>query len=287
ETNPGSKAERMGWRGYIHDDSRTVFFWSQKAACTTLFNFIADNMPSRPAQKQYFHANSAPFRGCAEALVTRNYRSVIVVRHPVTRVISAYFNKFCIYRGRPLLCRADLEPFAQDLHDVYCARTGADAQDNSMSFEAFLDTIAHLHASRPRPENLINGHWETQVPAFYKEVGIHYDYVVHVERLDVELSRVARKLGLRHTPRVLNRTRLPETPVEGYLGKLSARQLSGMKFNYENFISPETLATIQGIYDIDFKTLGYPLDPREGFHGTGWAGVLNRTFPALGRLTGR
>lgn len=277
----------MGWRGYIHDDSRTVFFWSQKAACTTLFNFIADNMPSRPAQKQYFHTSSAPFRGCAEALVTRNYRSVIVVRHPVTRITSAYFNKFCIYRGRPLHSRADLEPFAQNLHDIYCARTGADAQDNSMSFEAFLDTIAHLHASRPRPENLINGHWETQVPAFYKEVGIHYDYVVHVERLDVELSRVARKLGLRHTPRVLNRTRLPETPVEGYLGKLSARQLSGMKFNYENFISPETLATIRGIYDIDFKTLGYPLDPRDGFHGTGWAGVLNRTFPALGRLTGR
>ena len=277
----------MGWRGYIHDESRTVFFWSQKAACTTLFNFLADNMPSRPERKVYFHSHSAPFRGCAKALVTHKYRSVILVRHPVTRIISAYFNKFCIYRGRKLLCRADLESFAQDLHDLYCARSGADAHDNSMSFEAFLDTVAHLHATRPRPQNLINGHWETQVPAFYKEEGIHYDFVVHVERLDVELSRVARKLGLRFTPRVLNRTRLPDNPVEGYLGNLSARAVGEMPFNYDNFITPATLAKIQNIYDIDFRTLGYPLDPRTGFHGMGWVGLLNRTLPSLGRLTGR
>lgn len=277
----------MGWRGYIHDDSRTVFFWSQKAACTTLFNFLADNMPQRPASKQYFHTHSVPFRGCAQALSDRNYRSVILARHPATRIISAYFNKFCIYRGRRLLRRSDLEPFAKDLHDLYCTRTGADVADNTMSFEQFLDAIGHLHATRPRPENLINGHWETQVPAFYKAEGIHYDFVVHVERLDVELSRVARKLGLNYTPRVLNRTRLPKTPVEGYLGNLSARDLGDMNFNYDNFISPATLATIQHIYGIDFDTLSYSLDPRDGFHGAGWVGMVNRAFPALVRLTGR
>lgn len=277
----------MGWRGYIHDDSRTVFFWSQKAACTTLFNFLADNMPQRPAKKQYFHTYSAPFRGCADALLTKNYRSVILVRHPVTRILSAYFNKFCIYRGRKLLSRADLEPFAKDLHDLYCERTGADSNDNSMTFEAFLDTIAHLHATRPRPENLINGHWETQVPAFYKEEGLHYDFVVHVERLDIEMSRVARKLGLKYKARILNRTILPKTPVEGYLGRLSAREIGEINFTYANFITPETLASIQSIYKIDFQTLGYLLDPRDGFYGTGWAGALNRAFPALGRLTGR
>lgn len=264
----------MGWRGYIHDDSKTVFFWSQKAACTTLFNFLADNMLPRPAKKEYFHTYSEPFRGCAEALVTRNYRSVILVRHPVTRIISAYFNKFCIYRGRKLLKRGHLEPFAQDLHDLYCARTGADPGDNSMSFEAFLDTITYLHSSRPHPDTPINGHWETQVPAFYKEAGIHYDYVVHVERLDVELSRVARKLRLKYNQRNLNRTRLPTTPVEGYLGNLSARDVCEMNFNYDNFITTEALATIQSIYEIDFKTLGYPLDPREAFHGKRCAGPV-------------
>ncbi|MFU8776394.1 MAG: sulfotransferase family 2 domain-containing protein [Roseovarius sp.] len=277
----------MGWRGYVHDESRAVFFWSQKAACTTLFNFLADNLPSRPDNKMYFHINSDPFHRCADVLKTGNYRSVILIRHPVTRIISAYFNKFCTYRDKRLLCRSDLEPFAQDLHDLYCARTGADPDDNSMSFEAFLGTVAHLHATRPRPDHPINGHWETQVPAFYKKVGIHYDFMVHVERLDVELSQVARNLGLKYTPRVLNRTRLPKTPVAGYLGHLSAREVSGLNFNYDNFITPATLATIRHIYEVDFKTLGYSPDPRAGFEATGWMRLLNRHFPALARLTGK
>lgn len=276
----------MGWRGYIHDDSKTVFFWSQKAACTTLFNFLADNMPKRPGAKQFFHSESDSFRGCAEALSERHYRSVILARHPATRAISAYFNKFCIYRGRRLLTRADLEPFSKELHDLYCARTGADAEDNSMSFENFLATIAHLHATRPRPENLINGHWETQVPRFYKSVGIRYDFVVHVERLDTEMARVAQKLGLHYTPRTMNRTKLTEAPVDGYLGQLPAREVSEMSFNYGNFITPDTLRSIHQIYDIDFKTLGYPLDPRLGLD-TGWAGLWRRMRPALSQLTGK
>lgn len=122
---------------------------------------------------------------------------------------------------------------------------------------------------------------------FYKAEGIRYDYVVHVERLDQEMAQVARKRGLLYTPRIMNRTNLPRTPVKGYLGNLSAREVSEMNFNYDNFITPDTLRTIQQIYAVDFTTLGYTVNPHDGFHGTRWTGLLNRAFPGLGRLTGR
>jgi len=254
----------MGWRGYIDDERRTVFFWSQKAACTTLFNFLADNMAERPVHKRYFHIHSRPYAPCLEATRTHGYRSVILARHPVTRVISAYFNKFCLYRGQRLLSRGDLEPFAQDLHDRYRARREQPDEANTMSFEDFLDTVAQMHAERPRPRLPINGHWETQVPPFHGDLGLRYDTVVHVENLDAEMAALARELGMRYRPRAMNRTDLTAAPDKGYLGRVPAREVSGMNFGYDNFITRTTLARIHAIYAVDFAVLGYPPDPRTG-----------------------
>lgn len=254
----------MGWRGYIHDDSRTVFFWSQKAACTTLFNFLADTMPERPTEKRYFHTNSRPYRHCIEAIRNQGYYSVILARHPVTRVISAYFNKFCLYHGQALHTRADLEPFAQDLHDVFCARRGAVTEANIITFEDFLETVAHLHETRPKPGLPINGHWETQVPPFHQEIGLTYDTIVHVENLDTELGNLARRRGLEYTPRKMNRTDLRGTPHKGYLGTVPACDISSFSFGYDNFITRSTLKTIQDIYAVDFEVLGYPPHPKTG-----------------------
>ena len=255
------KGVRMGWRGYIDTDRRTVFFWSQKAACTTLFGMLADNMAERPVHKGHFHTHSQPYRKCLAAIRGRGHRSVIVARHPATRAISAYFNKFCLYRDRPLRRRADLEVFAKDLHDLYCARRGLRTEDNVMSFEDFLHTVAHLHASRAKPGLPVNGHWETQVPPFLVEEGFRYDHVVHVERLGAEMAALADRLGMRFRPRAMNRTRTAAEGQGGYLGRIPACEVAGHPFGYGNFIDPGILERIGRIYRADFEMFGYPPAP--------------------------
>ncbi|WP_412509384.1 sulfotransferase family 2 domain-containing protein [Roseovarius sp. SYSU LYC5161] len=277
----------MGWRGYIHEDSETVFFWSQKAACTTLFGFLADNMAERPPRKKYFHTHSKPYQHCMAAIRDRGYRAVILARHPVTRIISAYFNKFCVYRGERLLSRADLEPFARDLHDLYCARQGIAAEDNVISFEAFLDTVARMHADRPRPRLPINGHWETQVPPFHARLGLRYDRVVHVENLDAEMGALADELGMVYSPKAMNRTELPPAPTAAYLGQVPAREVSGMDFGYDNFITPRTLARIHAIYAVDFEVLGYPAPEHVEAPRTGLARSWQKIRHYSARITGK
>jgi hypothetical protein len=251
----------MGWRGYIHDPSETVFFWSQKAACTTLFNVLADNMDPRPAAKNHFHRNSVPYMKCIAAIQERGFRAAILVRHPVTRCISAYFNKFCLYRDKPLKRRSDLEPFAQDLHDLYCDRTGADREINGMSFEAFLETVAAAFAQRPKPHLPVNGHWDTQFPAFMAKDGFRYDHVLRVETFDTDMADLAPRIGLRFTPRQLNKTALPKTRYPGYLGQVPGHQVADYAFGYQNFISPQNLEKIRDLYQVDFDLFDYPLMP--------------------------
>lgn len=251
----------MGWRGYIDEPHDTVFFWSQKAACTTLFTFLADNMDPRPEKKNHFHRQSQSGRLCREAIAARGLRSVILARHPVTRAISAYFNKFCVYRGRALQVRADLEPFAQELHDLWCMRRGKTTETNLMAFEDYLDTVAHLHASREKPNAAINGHWETQVPPHLARE-ISYDHILRVETLDADLSALAAELGMTWRARAMNRTETGDgARAEGYLGQVPAHEVAALNFGMENFVTPVTLARIGQIYAVDFKVLGYPPAP--------------------------
>lgn len=251
----------MGWRGYIDRPRKTVFFWSQKAACTTLFSFLAENIPERPEQKKYFHQHSQSYQPCLKAIRHEGFQSVIIARHPVKRAISAYFNKFCLYGDKPLLSRSDLEPFARDLHDFHFARRGIQTDDNLMSFEDFLDAVSALHASRPRENIPVNGHWETQVPPFLLRERFHYDTVVHVERLNTELAALADRLDMTFHPSAMNRTPTLQKQEAVYFGDRPAREISSLNFGYDNFISPETLARIREIYAVDFEMFNYAPTP--------------------------
>jgi hypothetical protein len=252
----------MGWRGYIHSPRKAVFFWSQKAACTSLFGFLAEDIAGARSDKKFFHTQSEPYAPCLAALRKKGYRSVILARHPVTRCISAYFNKFCVYRNHPLRTRDDLEPFAQNLHDLHCRTTGADPRHNTMSFMQFLDAIETCYAQRVNPEHPINGHWESQVPGFLVARGLYYDDIVHVERLEQDLGALAQRLDMPYRPRQMNRTKLASDSGTGALVDVPACDMAEHAFGYDNFITQQTLARIGRIYAQDFAVLGYPLSPK-------------------------
>ena len=251
----------MGWRGYIHPPRKTVFFWSQKAACTSLFGFLGQDIPTARGDKKFFHTHSASYNICMKALYTQGYQSVSLVRHPVTRCISAYFNKFCIYRDQPLRLRTDLEPFAQELHDLHCETTGAYPEHNTMSFMQFLDAIETSYAQRELTKHPINGHWDSQVPAFLIQQGLYYDDILRVERLEHDLSAIAHKLEMPYQPRQMNRTSLATETAPQSMIDVPACDVTKQPFGYDNFITDTTLARIHKIYAPDFAILGYPLSP--------------------------
>ena len=259
----------MGWRGYIDHPRETVFFWSQKAACTTLFAVLADNITPRPTDKRHFHRASFAFPACLRAVHESGFRAVILVRHPVSRAISAYFNKFCLYRGHALKTRADLEPFAQDLHDHFCALRGQATDDNVMSFEDYLDTVADLFAHRATPKTPLNGHWDTQYPAFLEDEtpGLRYDTVLQVETFDADMTALAQKLDMRFKPRVMNKTDLAAKRHRGYLGRVEARRVAEYPFSPANFMSPATIDRIEALYGHDFQRFGYRLLPKDSPRG--------------------
>ncbi|SEL72132.1 Sulfotransferase family protein [Roseivivax marinus] len=274
----------MGWRGYIDDDRKAVFFWSQKAACTTLFRVLADNMAEPPEKKKHFHTESVPYWRCRPKIDDEGYRAVILVRHPTLRAISAYFNKFVIYRGKPLKRRADLESFSQDLHDRYVTRTGADPQANTMTFEDYLDTVEALMANRPRPGHPVNGHWDTQAPeALIRDPDFGYDHIVRVEHFARDMRGVGRALGLKVKPKRENPT---EVSGHGsYLGAVPAREVAEYPFGYADFLSARNLEQIARIYAIDFEAFGYDPDPRRpgGPLAPKPAGLGDRLKALLGR----
>jgi hypothetical protein len=241
-----------------------VFFWSQKAACTTLFELLADNMPERPAKKRYFHVNSTPGHLCRRAIEEEGLLSVILARHPASRAVSAYVNKFCFYQGARLDTRAALEPFARELHDAFVISSGgtpSPADKNVITFEQFLETVALMLRTKKKPWLPINGHWETQVPPGLADTGFRYDVIVHVERLEEELAALAGRLGMQWRPRVMNRSPVAQAPHEGYLGDVPARDIARHAFGHANFLSAATLTRIAEIYAPDYEMFGYPIAP--------------------------
>lgn len=250
----------MGWRAYVDKQRRAVFFWSQKSACTTLHHFLMDNIEPRPESRQYFLGRQASFEVARRFIRQEGYQSVILVRHPVTRAISAYCNKLLFFNGRMLRTRDDLEPLTVPLFDEWRRLSGITDARNGMSFEGFLATVDRLHRRRKNRRERLDGHWDSQIPKHVFNFRFRYDHVLRVENLQQDLAHVAEAFGMRFRPRRMNAT--PQTAAAvRYLGDVPAWRIAKEDILYENFISPETLGTIHRIYHADFRKFDYPLVP--------------------------
>jgi hypothetical protein len=252
----------MARRGFVDIHSHTVFFWSQKAACMTLFRTLAAAY-GEGTRNIHFIRRSKPWQECLQLIHTEGYRSVVIARHPVLRAISCYLNKFCIYRDRPLTRRAQLEVFAQALHDRFCTGRGLQTDANVMSFEEFLATIATLFAERPDANApSVNGHWDTQVPPAMVDAGFRYDRVVHVEQLNTEFAALCAELGLPFDASAVNATPIrPPAADAGYLGRTEARNVATGPFDHAGFLSQAVIDRVSGLYAPDFAMFGYPAVP--------------------------
>lgn len=252
----------MARRGYIDAHTRTVFFWSQKAACTTLFRTLSAAY-GEDTRNIHFIRRSKPWQDCLPLIRSEGYRSVVIARHPVLRAVSCYLNKFCIYRDLPLTRRGQLEIFAQALHDRYCTLNGLRTGENLMTFEDFLEIVSVLFAERPDANAPnVNGHWDTQVPPAMVEMGFRYDRVVHVENLNAEFAALCSEFGLPFDALAVNVTPVrPPSDGTPYLGRTPARAVALGQFDHAGFLSPQVIQRVSDLYAPDFAMFGYPAVP--------------------------
>ncbi len=250
----------MGRSAFADHPTRTVIFWSRKAACTSLFKTLMQRYPEAQGHTNFFFSG-LEWPGALKLIESNGYKSVIVARHPVNRSISCYLNKFCVRHGRSLADPDRLEGFSKDLlvrsHDVI-PRSG---NRNDLTFEGFLDTIAWEHQNRENPNAAtINPHWDTQVPPIFLSKKFNYDTVVHVEDFDTEFGAFCTENGLEYTPAAHNSTPKAKGSA-GYLGNIPADELGAQSYDFNSFINRKTLKKIYDIYEVDFKMFGYDRHP--------------------------
>ncbi len=253
----------MGWRAYPDTGRKVLFFWSQKAACTSLFRLLADNMADPPEKKRYFIDRSVPHATARRLIETQGWRAAILARHPASRLLSSYLNKFVTHYGRPLHHHRHLEPFARELHLDICAAAGRPAEDNLTTFEEFLDAVARQIAARPDPWSQVNGHWDTQAPPGQVGQPLAYDRVLRVERMETDLATLAAELRMAWTAPRLNATDYGEG-AGGYLGDRTPDELNRLRFRPGNFLTPANLERIAALHASDYRLFGYEVAPPAG-----------------------
>ena len=159
------------------------------------------------------------------------------VRNPYTRVLSAYLNKF-----EPLT-RGDGEWLGPYFRAVYQAigeyRKSAGYPDTRVSFEAFLDWLAH--SGHP---NVDNEHWVPQCRILSQET-VNYDFVGRFENLKADAAFLMDRMG--------TGAPFPTQESLDFPGTNSARQLA-------TYYTDAEAALVQGIYASDFESFAYSRD---------------------------
>ena len=234
----------MGWRSvnmhtHISLVNRYVYVEVPKAGCGTMKATLGGmeaarmgpGMASRVQEFPHDRMRATPFvkpfqlppDALEDVLTSSAFRRFTVVRHPASRVLSAYLEK--IQQG--LKQRADIVVAVRE-------STGREVAAQDITLGEFLDVVA------TQPSREQDPHWRRQ--ADHIGLGIvDYDAVVHLEELDATWSVIAE---------------LTSTP--GLQEQYFCRNSTGASSKVADYFTPELLSSVASIYARDFAELGYP-----------------------------
>ncbi len=241
----------MTRRGFIDEQTNTVFFWAQKCGCTSIFEYLSDTY-GQP--RRFFHRNSGDFAACSQAIAENGYNSVVVKRDPIDRAISCFVDKF-VFREEPLLTPSHLASFTQPLYGQYTELFNGETERNTITFEQYLKTVDAAMDARVDPNDnaTINGHWDTQVPP--AALDFEYDKVFDVSEMSTGFKNYCDEIGIACSGSAENKSTYGESSDE-YLGDVPAYELATTLVNKKNFRSPETDRFIRYLYAIDYVKFG-------------------------------
>jgi len=235
----------MGWRSvnmhtHISLVNRYVYVEVPKAGCGTMKATLGGmeaarmgpGMAERVQEFPHDRLRATPFvkpfqlppDALEEALTSSEFRRFTVVRHPASRVLSAYLEK--IQQGLKQ---------SVDIVDALRERTDRDITAQDITLAEFLEVIADQSSRDQDP------HWRRQ--ADHVGLGIvDYDTVVHLEQLDAKWAVIAE---------------LTSTP--GLQEQYFCRNSTGASSKVADYFTPELLHSVASIYARDFAELAYPL----------------------------
>lgn len=256
----------MAGEAYIDHNRKFVAFWSPKCACSAVVVWFAKGILANPdvpptqAARPWLSDNGY-YSGYPEArrCVTEfGYKSAIFARHPATRLVSAFINKFVNYGRRSLIYFDDLEGFSRELaRNVYQSLNKSIDQYKGITFNEFLDYLERAIHIDGTP---LNNHWDTQIPRPPRRPMPECNVIVKTESFNSDLKKVNSLLGIKYMPPKINATSFNAKIInEDLLLDVPSSDIArlGQIVGINNFLTADVLDRIHHIYKIDYDFFDY------------------------------
>ena len=156
------------------------------------------------------------------------YKKLLVVRHPLQRIYSAYVDKIHL---------KSWNKFSGVIQKYFPAR---EYLDSIINFTEFITLLANNHNTGI----MSNGHWARQVDLCHP-CNIHYDYIATLETMDQDLPYINDLLGIEGKKDIRLNIR----------AKALSKPLWDIYFN----LSTQLIKDIYSVYRRDFELFGYEL----------------------------
>ncbi|UTW60019.1 sulfotransferase family 2 domain-containing protein [Kordiimonas sp. SCSIO 12603] len=260
----------MTRRAYVDHNARRLFYWSPKAGCTSFVRwFMINRLGVR--YKDYKDRYSGP-RGYLDGegygldhkeanklALEEGYETVALVRHPATRVLSAYLNKFVLYGGDWLTSRERLEPFVQ----MSLRQWGYDESDDQLyagiSFSQFLDVLSKHVKAAGRACPKLDNHWNIQSQINDAATTFSFDHIFKIEEMNLFSEWLKEQYGIDADIEHKNQTKYETSETYADYSELSSVEIAEAQYplHANSFLQQHTLEKIHQIFATDFDVFNY------------------------------
>ena len=229
---------------YVNEKYKYVFCLPNKAGCTSWKIILANNTSERPLPATFdgrtlhnqglelfdiYRLNT--FNITYQNLILKSFYKVMVVRHPLERLVSAYHDKVVVGKFPHL--------------QKYVANLSKRKQDNSSSkFDTFLEYV--LHSSDP--------HW-APVSSICDVCHVAYNKIIKLETQLEDLQSVLPHIGPYRRDQPVHANTNPGSQSSSTKNQLSSNS-NALPLFME--ISPQSLEKVlTHIYGADLTAFGY------------------------------
>jgi hypothetical protein len=256
---------------YWDAQRRLLVFWVPKSACTAVANWYARGLLGHrrleggPRAWLIKNHHNLRYPEALEVARRHDAHSIAFIRHPFDRLISAYLNKFVVYKDKPITRFEDLEAFAQRF---YCRVKGMKPKAAAKNYEGitFLELLREIDAEVANAgggEADLNGHINTQYPLLYRQAGFIADEIYDVASLNAILAKLNERYGGTYLPPTHSNATNYSPHSGEFIGDVPSKALAeeGILISKQGFASNESLALARRAHALDYEAFGFTVAP--------------------------
>ena len=237
---------------YFVDDEHKVIYCPLPKSASTAFRHLLMNATGkniRPLSlREQFHDLGLKFL-CEDYSVDEiiyrleNYFKLVVVRHPIDRLVSAHNHRLVQDWKFPLKI-----PNFLNMTRRYFNRSLNTSPQNQMDFVQFIEMLSK------EPSAFTDVHWKTFIAAC-NPCEVKYNHVIRLETLEDDMPPLLKRLGYQADDISL-------LPNFGRRREISDK----LKHSSDLFkqIKPETVTELMKTYGPDLEVLGYTWSRKDG-----------------------